>query len=85
MKIRKIKVVPFGSKRKLIELQNVTISTINENKMATGENQLWVLDKDGYNVSHSFDDVRLQSITKDLMTFIGYANMKKISIFVWTY
>ena len=47
MKIRKIKVVPFGSKRKLIELQNVTISTINENKMATGENQLWVLDKDG--------------------------------------
>ena len=85
MKIKKIKVVPFGLQRKIIELQDVTISTIEEKKMSTGENQLWILDKDGYNVLHSFNDCRLQSITKDLMSFIGYTHVKceKVSIYVW--
>jgi hypothetical protein len=85
MKIKKIRVVPFGLKRKIIELQDVTISTIEEKKMATGENQLWILDKDGYNVSYAFNDCRLQSITKELMTLMGYTTVKceKVLIYVW--
>ena len=85
MKIKKIRVVPFGLKRKIIELDDVTISTIEENKMYNGENQLWILDKNGNNVSHSFNDCRLQSIKKDLMSFIGYTQSKceKVSIYVW--
>ena len=85
MKIKKIRVAPFGVQKKIIELQDVAITTVDENKKATGENQLWILDKNGDNISHVFNDVRLQSIKKDLMFFVGYTIIKcrKVSIYVW--
>lgn len=85
MKVKKVKVVKFGNSRNILEMEDISISTIEEKKMSTGENKLLLLDREGCDVIATFYDYKLQCISKDIMTFIGYTFPKneKVSIFIW--
>lgn len=85
MKASKVQVIQFDNGKSMLYLENISISTSDENCMQNGSNKFCILDENGYNIIHTFEDVRLRWIAKNNMSFIAYTDPKvlKVLIIVW--
>lgn len=85
MKASKVQVFKFDNGKSILDLENTSISTSDESYMQNGSNKFYILDENGHNIIHTFEDVRLRWIAKDQMSFIAYTYPKllKVSIHVW--